>query len=241
MKNFIYAAAVLAFACAPANRDATATQSEITATAATGSAPAAATTSSSMSDMKVPTPASAPKAMEENRPMSYYENKVAELHTTAGEIDIRFFPDVAPNHVKNFIDLAEKGFYNGTKFHRIIPEFMVQGGDPNTISGNPATWGTGGSSKNINAEFSSVSHKRGIVSMARSQDPNSASSQFFIVVKDSPFLDRQYTAFGQLIRGDEVLRAIGDTPVTSSNSGEQSKPTSRVGVENIKIIAADSV
>src|SRR5207244_13356768 len=146
-----------------ANPDATGTEGE--ASAATMTNPPAATTSSSMSDMKVP-PAPTPKAAEENRPMSYYQNKVAELHTTAGEIDIRFFPDVAPNHVKNFIDLAEKGFYNGTKFHRIIPEFMVQGGDPNTISGNPATWGTGGSSKNINAEFNSVKHKRGIVAMA---------------------------------------------------------------------------
>ena len=103
--------------------------------------------------------------------MSQYENKVAELHTSAGEIDIRFFPDVAPNHVKNFIDLAEKGFYNGTKFHRVIPGFMIQGGDPNTVSGSPATWGTGGSGKNVAAEFNSVTHKRGIVSMARSNDP----------------------------------------------------------------------
>src|SRR5258705_7291722 len=97
--------------------------------------------------------------------------KVAELHTSAGEIDIRFFPDVAPNHVKNFIDLAEQGFYDGTKFHRVIPGFMIQGGDPNTISGPPSTWGTGGSRKRgsgnkLEAEFNSISHKRGIVSMA---------------------------------------------------------------------------
>src|SRR5207237_8006267 len=129
--------------------------------------PAAATTSSSMSDMKVQ-PAPAAAATEENRPMSYYQNKVAELHTSAGEIDIQFFPDVAPNHVKNFIDLAEKGFYNGTKFHRVIPGFMIQGGDPNTISGSPSTWGTGSSGKNVAAEFSSIKHRRGIVSMARS-------------------------------------------------------------------------
>jgi hypothetical protein len=112
LKNFIYAAAILAFACAPANRDAATdtTATAANATTSTNPAAAAATTSSSMSDMKVPPPASAPKAMEENRPMSYYENKVAELHTSAGEIDIRFFPDVAPKHVQNFIDLAEKGF-----------------------------------------------------------------------------------------------------------------------------------
>jgi cyclophilin family peptidyl-prolyl cis-trans isomerase len=217
LKNLIYAAAVLTLgACAPANQDATATNTTATTATAANTTmstnPAAATTSSSMSDMKV-APASTPAATEENRPMSYYQNKVAELHTTAGEIDIRFFPDVAPNHVKNFVDLAEKGFYNGTKFHRVIPEFMIQGGDPNTVSGSPSTWGIGGSGKNVNAEFNTVSHKRGIVSMARSSDPNSASSQFFIVVKDSPFLDRQYTAFGEVAKGMDVV----DKLVTESN------------------------
>lgn len=144
--------------------------------------------------------------------MSYYENKVAELHTSAGEIDIRFFPDVAPNHVKNFIDLAEKGFYNGTKFHRVIPGFMIQGGDPNTISGDPSTWGTGGSDKNLKAEFNARPHKRGIVSMARAQSPDSASSQFFVVVKDSSFLDNQYTVFAQVTKGMDVADKIVAAP-----------------------------
>ena len=148
-----------------------------------------------------------------------YENKVAELHTTAGQINIRFFPDVAPNHVKNFLDLAQQGFYDGTKFHRVIPGFMIQGGDPNTKSGNPNTWGTGGSAKNVDAEFNSVSHKRGIVSMARSGHPDSASSQFFIVVADSTFLDNKYTVFGQVTKGMDVVDKIvnaqtrGETPV----------------------------
>ena len=132
MKNLIYAAAVLALAaCAPANQDATATGTTATAANATMSTnPAAATTSSSMSDMKVQ-PAT-PAAAEENRPMSYYQNKVAELHTSAGEIDIRFFPDVAPNHVKNFIDLSEQGFYNGMKFHftAIFKKTMVENEGP---------------------------------------------------------------------------------------------------------------
>lgn len=141
-------------------------------------------------------------------PMSNSQDKVAELHTTAGDITIRFFPDVAPNHVKNFMDLAQKGFYNGTKFHRIIPGFMVQGGDPNTKTNDTSTWGTGGSGTNVSAEFNTVSHKRGIVSMARSNNPNSASSQFFIVVKDSTFLDRQYTAFGQVTKGMDVADKI---------------------------------
>jgi peptidyl-prolyl cis-trans isomerase B (cyclophilin B) len=157
----------------------------------------------------------------QEKPMSEYENKVAELHTSAGEIDIRFFPDVAPNHVRNFLDLAKSGFYNGTKFHRIIEGFMIQGGDPNTKAGDPSTWGTGGSDKNVNAEFNSVSHKRGIVSMARSQSPNSASSQFFIVVADSNFLNNNYTVFGQVTKGMDVADKIvsaeklpGDRPKT---------------------------
>ena len=162
--------------------------------------------------------------------MSAYQNKVAELHTSSGEIDIRFFPDVAPNHVKNFIDLAEKGFYNGTKFHRVIPGFMIQGGDPNTISGSPATWGTGGSGKNIAQEFNSISHKRGIVSMARSNDPNSASSQFFIVVKDSTFLDNQYTVFGQVTKGMDIADKIVSAP-----TGDQNRPNNPTTIDKIVI------
>lgn len=162
--------------------------------------------------------------------MSQYQNKVAELHTSAGEIDIRFYPDIAPNHVKNFIDLAEKGFYNGTKFHRVIPGFMVQGGDPTTVSGAPTTWGTGGSGKNVAAEFSAVSHKRGIVSMARSNDPDSASSQFFIVTSDSTFLDRQYTVFGQVTKGMDVADKIVNAP-----KGAQDRPNDPTSIQKIVI------
>lgn len=139
-------------------------------------------------------------------------DKVAVLKTTEGDIEIRFFPDVAPGHVKNFLELAEKGFYNGSKFHRVIPGFMVQGGDPNTKSGDPNSWGTGGSGKNIKAEFNRVPHKRGIVSMARAQSPDSASSQFFIVVKDSNFLDNQYTVFGEVVKGMDVADKIVNSP-----------------------------
>lgn len=165
--------------------------------------------------------------------MSAYQDKVAELHTSSGEIDIRFYPDIAPNHVKNFIDLAEKGFYNGTKFHRVIPGFMIQGGDPNTVSGSPATWGTGGSGKNVAAEFSSVSHKRGIVSMARSSDPDSASSQFFIVTSDSTFLDKQYTVFGQVTKGMDVADKIVNAP-----KGAQDRPNNPTTIDKIVIRAA---
>jgi cyclophilin family peptidyl-prolyl cis-trans isomerase len=172
----------------------------------------------------------ASKKAKEARPMTSTPDKVAELHTTAGEIDIRFFPDVAPNHVKNFIDLAQKGFYNGTKFHRVIPGFMIQGGDPNTKSGSTSSWGTGGSGSNVKAEFSTVGHKRGIVSMARAQDPNSASSQFFIVVKDSPFLDRQYTVFGVVTKGMEVADKIVAAPRDASD-----RPNTPTTIEKIVI------
>jgi cyclophilin family peptidyl-prolyl cis-trans isomerase len=231
LKTIISALALAALAaCAPANHD-TAAATETTKTASATSTGSAATTSSSVSNPVTTTTAPAPKATaEENRPMSYYQDKVAELHTSAGEIDIRFFPEAAPNHVKNFIDLAEKGFYNGTKFHRVIPGFMIQGGDPNTISGSPYTWGTGGSGKNVGAEFNSISHKRGIVSMARSNDPNSASSQFFIVTSDSTFLDKQYTVFGQVTKGMDVADKIVNAP-----KGANDRPNDPVSIDKIVI------
>jgi peptidyl-prolyl cis-trans isomerase B (cyclophilin B) len=137
----------------------------------------------------------------------------AIINTKFGEIEIEFFPDKAPNHVKNFIKLAKSGFYNGTIFHRVIPGFMIQGGDPNTKDlNNKAAYGMGGAGANVNAEFNDVPHKRGIVSMARANDPNSASSQFFIVVENSNFLDHQYTAFGQVVKGMGVADKIVQQP-----------------------------
>ena len=166
-------------------------------------------------------------------PVNKYENKVAEVHTTAGEIDIRFRADVAPNHVRNFIDLATRGFYNGTRFHRVIPRFMIQGGDPNTISDDKDTWGKGGSDSNVNAEFSDVPHKRGIVSMARAQDPNSATSQFFIVVADSTFLDHEYSVFGEVTKGMEVADKIVNAP-----RDESDRPDEPVSI--VKIVVRDA-
>ena len=162
--------------------------------------------------------------------MSDYENKVVELHTSEGEIDIRFFPESAPNHVRNFIDMGAKGFYNGTKFHRVIPGFMIQGGDPNTISGPPSTWGTGGSEKRLQAEFNKTHHKRGILSMARSSDPNSASSQFFICVADAGFLDGQYTAFGEVTRGMDVADKIVNGPRDASD-----RPNKPVAIDKVVV------
>lgn len=132
----------------------------------------------------------------------------AIIETNLGTIAFKLLPDLAPETVRNFEKLARDGFYNDTLFHRVIPGFMIQGGDPNTKSGNKNTWGTGGPGHTIKAEFSSRSHHRGIVSMARAQDPNSAGSQFFIVTADSTFLDRQYTVFGEVIEGMDVADKI---------------------------------
>ncbi len=132
----------------------------------------------------------------------------AIIETNLGTIVFKLLPDLAPETVRNFEKLVRDGLYNGTLFHRIIPGFMIQGGDPNTKSGNKNTWGTGGPGHTIKAEFSSRSHHRGIVSMARAQDPNSAGSQFFIVTTDSTFLDRQYTVFGEVTEGMDIADKI---------------------------------
>jgi peptidyl-prolyl cis-trans isomerase B (cyclophilin B) len=132
----------------------------------------------------------------------------ANIETNFGKISFKLIPELAPETVRNFEKLAKDGFYDGTLFHRVIPGFMIQGGDPNTKTDNKSSWGTGGPGYNINAEFSSRSHLRGIVSMARSQDPNSAGSQFFIVTSDSTFLDRQYTVFGEVTEGMDIADKI---------------------------------
>ncbi len=168
-------------------------------------------------------------------------SELAVLETTAGDMVIEFWPDVAPNTVENFKKLARQGFYDGTAFHRIVKGFMIQGGDPLTKDPQQEhRWGTGDPGYKIKAEFNNRSHVRGVISMARSQHPDSAGSQFFICLDDATFLDGKYTAFGQLTKGDEVLGAIGDTP-TASAGGERSKPTVRVGVNRVRIVPAESV
>jgi peptidyl-prolyl cis-trans isomerase B (cyclophilin B) len=169
-------------------------------------------------------------------------NEVAVIDTTEGTMVVQFLPDKAPKTVENFKKLAKQGFYDGTCFHRIIKGFMIQGGDPLTKDPKQEhAWGTGGPGHTINAEFNDQSHQHGVLSMARSNNPNSAGSQFFICHGDASFLDRQYTAFGTLIKGGDVLDKIAGTPVGGSNSGENSKPLKRVGVNSIKIVPADSV
>jgi len=178
---------------------------------------------------------------EEKTPMNS-SNEVAVLKTSEGDMVVQFWTDAAPNTVENFKKLARQGFYDGTIFHRIVKEFMIQGGDPN--SKDPAkenSYGQGGPGYNIKAEFNDHSHDRGVVSMARGPDPDSAGSQFFICLAPVHRLDHQYTTFGKLIKGQDVLEKIGDIPVTRNSMGEPSKPTKRVVIESIKIVPANSV
>jgi cyclophilin family peptidyl-prolyl cis-trans isomerase len=136
------------------------------------------------------------------------------IETKFGSIELELLPDKAPGHVKNFLDLAGKGFYDKTTFHRVIPGFMIQGGDPNTKDPKAprGNHGTGGPGYTIKAEFNDVPHKRGVLSMARAASPDSAGCQFFICVKDSPFLDKQYTAFGRVVNGMDVADKIVAEP-----------------------------
>jgi peptidyl-prolyl cis-trans isomerase B (cyclophilin B) len=178
---------------------------------------------------------------EEKSPMNS-SNEVAVIKTSEGDMVVQFWTDAASSTVENFKKLGRQGFYDGTIFHRIVKGFMIQGGDPN--SKDPAkenSYGQGGPGYNIKAEFNDHSHDRGVISMARGPDPDSAGSQFFICLAPVHRLDHQYTTFGKLIKGQDVLEKIGDTSVTRNSMGEPSKPTKRVVIESIKIVPADSV
>ena len=157
-------------------------------------------------------------------------NTGGTITTNFGDIRVEFYPQDAPKTVENFKELAKRGFYNGLIFHRIIPGFVIQGGDPNTKNvNNKSKWGTGGPGWNIKAEFNKNKHSRGALSMARSQDPDSAGSQFFIVLKDSNFLDGQYTVFGRVTEGmDNVVDKIASLKTDSADApiyAEQAKMT----------------
>ncbi|MEY2597859.1 MAG: hypothetical protein RLZZ244_2224 [Verrucomicrobiota bacterium] len=165
--------------------------------------------------------------------------EVAVIKTNKGDMTLEFWPEVAPKTVENFKKLSKEGFYNGTAFHRIIKGFMIQGGDPLTKDvANEARFGTGDPGYKIKAEFNDRSHQLGVISMARSADPDSAGSQFFICLGDASFLDKKYTAFGKVVKGEDVLIKIGDTPVAEGGRGEKSKPTERVVVESVTVTAA---
>jgi len=180
---------------------------------------------SAQSTMQAPKTITATK--EEVKKMS---GKKAIIETKFGNITLIFFPDVAPGHVKNFIDLAKKGFYDGTTFHRVIPGFMIQGGDPNSKDANKSKHGQGGPGYTIKAEFNDKPHKRGTLSMARAGHPDSAGSQFFICVKDSSFLDKQYTVFGEVESGMDVVDKIVSQPRDGNDN-----PNDRVEMK-VKIV-----
>ena len=164
-------------------------------------------------------------------------SEVARITTTEGEMVVEFWPDVAPKTVENFKTLAKKGFYDGTCFHRIIKGFMIQGGDPLTKDASKEShWGTGGPGHTVRAEFNDRSHQRGVISMARSNNPDSAGSQFFICHADAGNLDGQYTVFGKLIEGYDVLDKIATTPTKVPD-----RPVKRMNIESIKIVPTDSV
>lgn len=168
-------------------------------------------------------------------------DELAVIKTDFGEMVVEFWPEVAPKTVANFKQLARDGFYDGTAFHRVVKGFMIQGGDP--LTKDPAAenrWGTGDPGYKIPAEFNDRPHVRGVLSMARAQHPDSAGSQFFICLDVAEFLNGQYTAFGRLRSGEEVLAAIGEVEVKPGPGGERSRPVERVGVESVTIVAGNA-
>ena len=165
---------------------------------------------------------------------------VVIIETNLGKMVIDFFPTDAPKHVENFLKLSTSGFYDGTLFHRIIPGFMIQGGDPNTIEGDPSTWGTGGPEKRLDAEFNNIKHNRGIVSMARSADPNSGGSQFFIVHQDSNFLDEQYTVFGRIVTEESFETLDKIASVSTGNRDEPLNPE-QVRINKVSVVGKSEI
>jgi len=175
-----------------------------------------------------------------NSTFAQSDDKLVVLETNLGDIVIEFFSEDAPNHVANFIKLTESGFYDGTLFHRIIPGFMIQGGDPNTISGDSSTWGIGGPKERVNAEFNTIKHNRGIVSMARSADPNSGGSQFFIVHKDSNFLDGQYTVFGRIVT-EESFQTLDKIASVATDDRDQPLDSEQVRITKATVVNRSDV
>jgi peptidyl-prolyl cis-trans isomerase B (cyclophilin B) len=176
---------------------------------------------------------------DEQKPASA---EVAVIKTSQGDMVVQFWTDAAPETIANFKKLARSGFYNGTTFHRVVKGFMIQGGDPNTK--DPAkerSYGEGTAGYRIKAEFNDHLHDRGVISMARENQPDTASCQFFICLEPVHRLDHQYTTFGKLIKGLDVLDKIGDTPTVMGRDGARSKPAERVTINRIEIVPAESV
>jgi len=169
--------------------------------------------------------------MRSLKPVPVEEDEVAVIETNMGKIVFKFFPDVAPIHCANFKKLANNGFYDGTTFHRVIPDFVIQGGDINSRDGDRDNDGTGDPGYRIPAEFSNKPHLRGTVSMARGPDPNSAGSQFFICLKRLPHLDGQYSVFGQVIEGMDVVDKIAHVP-----RDRRDNPIERVVMKKVYVV-----
>lgn len=176
---------------------------------------------------QTPTPTPSPSPMQPTNAAPQ-----VTLHTNVGDLTLELWPDVAPRTVENFVKLSEQGFYDKTAFHRVIKGFMIQGGCPNTKPGATGTPGTGDPGYKVKAEFNDKPHVRGVLSMARSSDPDSAGCQFFICHGNASFLDRQYTAFGKLIAGDEVLEKIANLPCSGP---EKSTPSQRIEITKVTV------
>jgi peptidyl-prolyl cis-trans isomerase B (cyclophilin B) len=216
-----------------------------TAAAATPATPPAVAPGASPTESKsAPSESSGstqPQTAQTEPPNPDEADEVAVLQTNFGQMVVEFWPDVAPKAVENFKKLAKDGFYNGTGFHRVIKGFMIQGGDPLTKDpANEPDWGTGGPGYNIKAEFNDRPHVRGVLSMARGPNPDSAGSQFFICLGPASSLNHQYTAFGKLVKGDDVLGKIGDVAVKADKRGEMSRPVDRVHLESVRIVSRES-
>ncbi|MEW6234837.1 MAG: peptidylprolyl isomerase [Candidatus Omnitrophota bacterium] len=202
----------------------------------TATAAPAPASESSPAPAAADTPSASAAADQEDINMNNPNHReVAVLDTDAGVIVLGFFPDVAPKHVENFVQLARSGFYNGTKFHRIIPGFMIQGGDPNTKTADVSSWGMGGPGSTVPAEFNNKPHIRGTLSMARSSDPNSAGSQFFICQVPYPSLDGKYTVFGETLEGLEVVDKIVTAPIVPETKNRGDRPINPVAIKNVVI------
>jgi peptidyl-prolyl cis-trans isomerase B (cyclophilin B) len=215
-------------------------RNRILAALALGLLAATAAPAAAAKPKKKPVPKAAAKARDD-------AHTLALVHTSQGDFTIRFFHDRAPGHVKNFLDLAASGFYDGTLFHRVIRDFVVQGGDPLTkdpknsyIWGNAGKTDAKGNPVTLKPEFNDTSHKRGIVSMARSSAPDSASSQFFVVLKDYPSLDRQYTAFGEVVKGMDVVDRIAVSSDPDPSNPTLGKPRNPQKLNSIELLAEPS-
>ncbi len=231
MKSLILSIALLGLASFGCSSDTPST--DTSSTAPSSAAPAAPAAAASGTPVQAQSATSDSQKLPPGIKPLKDGDDVAVLDTNLGQIILRFFPDKAPNHVKNFEKLAKSGFYDGTKFHRVIPHFMIQGGDPNSKGSDRSIMGTGGPGWSVKAEFNDVPFERGILGMARSSDPDSAGSQFFIMVEANPSLNNQYTVFGKVVKGMDVVDKIVNLPRDERDNPE---PGHEAVLKSVKIV-----